>query len=308
MKRYLAKDFATLFGITENQFPKVCNDFVLANDFCYESPDVATHDDIVLKIIKHIDSDQPTRVGEHRADIWESCWSENLQKFVGAEHDLARLVPDFIKTGLAIRLAQNYIIPKNSRFEEGFLEVCRAFLFDRFFANAKSVYEFGCGSGFNLVALSRQFPGKKLYGLDWSKSANETVGLLRKNLEIDITGRHFDFFNPDRDMKFDPGSAVLTMCALEQVGPRHQPFVDFLLEKKPDICVNMEPLVDLYDENNLADYLAARYHRKRGYLDGFLPHLKSLEFQKKIEIIAVRRFFFGSMYHEGYSYVAWRPL
>ena len=101
---------------------------------------------------------------------------------------------------------------------------------------------------------------------------------------------------------------ALRNSALEQVGPRHEPFVDFLLERKPSICVNMEPLVDLYDGKQLIDYLAIRYHRKRGYLEGFLPRLEELRSQGRIEILETRRFFFGSLFHEGYSYVAWRPL
>lgn len=70
----------------------------------------------------------------------------------------------------------------------------------------------------------------------------------------------------------------------------------------------MEPLLDLYDETNLVDALAIRYHRKREYLFGFLPHLKNLAALGKIEIMEIRRLYFGSLYHEGYSYVAWRPL
>jgi hypothetical protein len=123
-----------------------------------------------------------------------------------------------------------------------------------------------------------------------------------------VTGRHFDFFEPDPDMKLDAGSGVLTMCALEQIGPRHERFVEFLLQKKPQVCVNMEPLLELYEDDNLVDYLAMRYHRKRGYLDGFLTSLRNLAAAGRIEILDVRRFFFGSIYHEAYSYVAWRPL
>ena len=69
----------------------------------------------------------------------------------------------------------------------------------------------------------------------------------------------------------------------------------------------MEPIEDLYDEDNLADYLALRYHRKRGYLSGFLPRLRTLETEGKIRILEIRRMFFGSLYHEGYSFVVWKP-
>lgn len=305
---YARDDFARLFGLSAAQLPEACRRLADTLDFAYEPPDAATRDGIVLGVLKHVDSDQPTKVGEHRAGIWESCWSENLQSFVSGGHDLERLVPKFIKPGQPVRLNQDYVFPRNPRFELDFFQVCRAFLFDKFFADAKSVYEFGCGSGFNLVALARQFPDIRLYGLDWSKSSCEMVDMLSKSHGLRIRGLPFNFFEPDQGLQLNSQSGVLTMCALEQVGPRHGPFVDYLLQKKPGICVNMEPLIELYDENRLIDYLAARYHRKRGYLDGFLPRLKELQSQGKIEILEIRRFFFGSLYHEGYSYVAWRPL
>ncbi len=157
------------------------------------------------------------------------------------------------------------------------------------------------------MALARQLPGKKLLGLDWSKSSNETVSLIRKALDIDVAGRHFDFFAPDRSLALGRDCGVLTMCALEQVGARHDAFLSYLLDARPGVCVHMEPLLELYDDNHLVDHLAARYHRKRGYLQGFLPALRALESSGRIELLDVRRFYFGSLYHEGYSCVAWRP-
>ncbi len=301
-------DFAKLFGVAESALPAACKEFAAAADFQYDVPQGAARDRILLGVLKHLDSDKPTRVGPERAGIWESCWSDNLQKFTESGFDAERLVPDFIKPEQPIRLNRNYVIPRNPRFELDFLQVCRAFLFDRFLKDAPSVYEFGCGSGFNLIALSKQIPGKKLYGLDWSKSSYEMVGLFREKFGLDITGRHFDFFKPDPELKLDPGAVVLTMCALEQVGPRHEKFVQYLLEQKPALCVNMEPLAELYDESDLVDYLALRFHRKRGYLDGLLTLLRQHETQQKISILEARRFNFGSVYHEGYSYVAWRPI
>lgn len=306
--RLTSRDFCELLGVADKMLPDTCESFVNSGNFDYDIPDAKTRDGIILGVLNHIESDRPTRVGEQRAEIWESCWAENLQRFVGADHDPDKLLPDFIRTGQPVRLRQQYVIPSGGGFEAAFLQVCRAFLFDRFFRHINSLYEFGCGSGFNLVAFSKQFPGKRLFGLDWSKSSNETVNLLRSNLGIDITGRNFDFFNPDQSLRLDQGSGVLTMCALEQVGPRHETFIDFVLKQRPQICVHMEPMLDLYDETNLVDALAIRYHRKREYLYGFLPRLKNLAALGKIEIMEIRRLYFGSLYHEGYSYVAWRPL
>jgi SAM-dependent methyltransferase len=302
-----AGHFARLFGVAERDLPKACTDAIVAADLRYEQPTAAARDGIILRVLQTLDSDKPTVVGAHRSDIWESCWADSLQRFRDAGLSPESLVPHFITPGLPVRLGRDYAIPASPRYELRVLEVCRAFLFDRYFAQMRSIYEFGCGSGFNLVALARQLPGKKLLGLDWSKSSNETVSLIRKALDIDVTGRHFDFFAPDRSLALGRDCGVLTMCALEQVGARHDAFLSYLLDAEPGVCVHMEPLLELYEDSHLVDYLAVRYHRKRGYLQGFLPALRALESSGRIELLDVRRFHFGSFYHEGYSYVAWRP-
>jgi hypothetical protein len=304
--QFTAGDFAALFGVRE--LPRACAQLAAGRDFSYEVPTGAARERIVRQVREHIDSDKPTRVGQHRADIWESCWQENLDQFVRAGFDAEKLVPDFFKPDQPMRLRQDYVLPRNPRFELEFFEVCRAFLFERFFAEVDAVHEFGCGSGFNLLALAKQLPGKKLCGLDWSRSSNEMLNVMGRKLGLDIVGRHFDFFAPDTGLTLPRSSGVLTMAALEQVGARHGPFVEYLLGANPRICVNMEPLAELYDSAQLADDLALRYHRKRGYLDGFLTVLRELEAKRRIEILDMRRFFFGSLYHEAYSYVAWRPL
>jgi SAM-dependent methyltransferase len=304
--QYSTVDFARLFGVAANAMPKPCLDLIAKADFSYEEPSPAKRDEIILGVLRHIDSGAPTQVGPQREDLWERCWAENLEKFVGSQFELEALVPKFIKPDQPVRLHQRYVVPRNPAFELAFFQVCRAFYFQKYFAGLRSVYEFGCGTGFNLVALAQQMPGTKLYGLDWSHSACEMVNLIGQRHKLDISGVRFDFFNPDRGTRFDAGSAVMTMCALEQLGPRHGAFLGFLLEKKPAICLNMEPIEELYDENNLADYLALRYHRTRGYLSGFLPRLKDLEAEGRVKILEVRRMYFGSLYHEGYSFVVWQ--
>ena len=74
------------------------------------------------------------------------------------------------------------------------------------------------------------------------------------------------------------------------------------------LCVHIEPIVELYDECNPLDFLAGVYHRKRGYLEGFLPHLQALERKKKIELLEVTKATFGGIHHMAYSVIVWRPL
>jgi hypothetical protein len=303
-----AGDFAQALGIAERELPAACRKIAEACDFDYDVQAGEAHERIVRGVVAHLESDKPTQVGEQRAGIWEACWSDNKEKFVAAGFDPQKLVPDFMKPGQPIRLKRRYVVPRNPSFELDFFRVCRAFLFERWFRDVRQVMEFGCGSGFNLIALAEQFPDKALVGLDWAKSSYEMVDLFRDKLGIKVRGRHFDFFHPDRSLALGADTGVFTMCALEQIGARHGEFLEYLLEKKPAIVVNMEPTLELYDANDPVDQLAIRFHRKRGYLQGWLTRLRELEKAGKVQIHATRRFDFGSIYHECYSYTAWRPL
>jgi hypothetical protein len=105
----------------------------------------------------------------------------------------------------------------------------------------------------------------------------------------------------------EPGSGVFTVGTLEQMGTNFGPFLEYVLKGRPNICVNVEVLSETLDQDNLFDYVAARYIEKRGYLNGYLKQLRNLESEGQIEILQVQRTF-GSLFHNGYEFVVWRPL
>ncbi|MEO7157799.1 MAG: hypothetical protein ABI039_09570 [Vicinamibacterales bacterium] len=133
------------------------------------------------------------------------------------------------------------------------------------------------------------------------------MALLHERLDLPITGRRFDFFNPDPTLALEPGSGMLTFGALEQIGPQHDRWLEFVLAQRPLICVDVAGIEELYDEHDLADYLGLAYHRRRGYLAGYLTALRRLETAGRIEILAAHRHRFGNQFDDPYSYVAWRP-
>jgi hypothetical protein len=104
-----------------------------------------------------------------------------------------------------------------------------------------------------------------------------------------------------------PKSAVMTFGALEQMGQEHGKYLDFILQKKPEICVDIAGLAELYNENDLFDYLALRYHKRRNYLDGYLTRLKELELEGTVQILKTHRQKFGNLYDDPHSYVVWKP-
>lgn len=170
-----------------------------------------------------------------------------------------------------------------------------------------SIYEFGCGPASHLAFLATLFPDKKLYGFDWAKSSWEIISLLAHQHGWSILGDYFNFFDPNENLNFEPNSAVFTFGALEQVGPNHGPFLDFLLRKSPELCVNVEGLHELYEQDNLLDYLALKYHKRRNYLYGYLTRLRELEKEGKIKIVKVHRQLFGNLFDYSHSYVIWKP-
>jgi hypothetical protein len=159
-----------------------------------------------------------------------------------------------------------------------------------------------------LAIIADLFPEKRLYGLDWAESSVELVNEIAKSCGYNMSGVLFDMFNPDKNLSIPDNSIFITMNSLEQLGDKHEQLIQFCIRKKPLLCINSEPFLELYDENNLIDYLAIKYHEKRNYLKNYITRLKQLEDENKIKTIKTHRIPFGSLYHEGYSLFIWKPL
>ena len=247
-------------------------------------------------------------VGEHRASIWRDAWQDHLDDFVRSGHALEALNPRFVGGTALLRWQGAYIEGVTDRFELAFLEIFRDWLFRTYLADASHLYEFGSGSAFNVAAYAKLYPQTSITALDWAPAAVTIANLLGEKHGMKIAGQRFDFFAPDSSFEFAPNSSVLTMCALEQVGDRFLPFLDFILAKRPQRVVHVEPMLELYDAELPHDALAIRYHRLRKYLSGLLPHLRALEKAATIRLLKVQRLKFGSRFHECFSVVTWEPV
>lgn len=301
-------DFATLAGVSEVDLKADTVREVQRAGLQFTALTQGERDEVILNILRRLDSGSLAASGEQRHEIWEKAWGERYSAYVRNGFERSGLVPSYMQTGQVLRLHHEFVRAISPNFEMSFSDVFRRWLFREYLGNPKTVYEFGCGSGVNLTLLAELFPAAQLCGLDWAESAVNLIKTIAEKQQLPLEGRRFDFFNPDDALLLAPGSAVVTMCALEQVGNRHDAFLKYLLEQRPGICLHMEPLADLYDANNLLDYLALAYHRRRNYLDGFLPRLRVLAEDRRIEILCSRRIAFGNLYHEGYSFVVWRPV
>ncbi len=302
-----SESFAKIFGVEDNNIPLLAREAIKKANFKYQILKSKEYEEAILRIIKTLDSKTLKIAGSHRQSDWESGWHENLQEFKQTNFDLNQLIPKFVKKDAYIRFQNNLIKPESNSFETDFVTVMRYYLFNTYYKETSTLYEFGAGTGLNLVAASEVFPKMKLVGLDWANSSIEIMNSLKEKLNIKISAKRFDLFKPDKKYSLDKDCAILTIGTLEQLGKNFKPFIDYLLKSKPNVCIHMETLYELYDQDNLLDYLAIKYLERRNYLRGFWPYLKKLESKKQIKIVDTRRTF-GSFYHEGYTYIVWKPL
>lgn len=261
----------------------------------------------LLRALRAAEDPTLRRSGPHRADDWERGWRENLDEFEAGGGAMAALRPKYNRHHV-LRLQGDYVRVADPGAEYAVYTALRQHVFQRWFRGLDGVAEFGCGTGTSLLLLAELFPHATLWGLDWATSSQGIVARLAERTGRPLHARRFDFFAPDASFCLPPGTGVLTSAALEQVGTRHEAFVDWLLARRPAVCVHLEPIVELYDDDTLFDEVARRYHRRRGYLEGFLPRLQQLTADGRVELLEVRRTGFGSFHHEGYSIVVWRPL
>lgn len=300
-------EFASLFGTPTAALPEAARRTIAEADFSFRVLDGVARDRVLLDVFRRIDSGQLSLAGPDGRPRWESGWGENLAAFVQSGGDVAGLVPRYIRPGQPLRLAQHYVDVVDPQFELNWYRVFRAWLVQTHLTGFDHIFEFGCGSGHNLPVLARANAGARVVGLDWADASCEIAERLRAATGLRIEGRRFDFFHPDAALEIPDNSAVLTVGALEQTGTDHVAFIDFLVRKRPRLCVHVEPIVEWYDADDLVDYAAIRFMQVRRYLAGLPATLARLEAEGKIEILTERRAHFGSLFIEGYSQLMWRP-
>jgi SAM-dependent methyltransferase len=302
---FTADDFLTCFGAPASDESLIADE-VAKYDFGWRRLTRNERDDAILGILKRLDGF--TKVGEHRHGVWTDSWEETRQRYLKSNQDIEALDPPFMGSTPIVRLMGDYAIPRDPSFEHYWFRVYRQWMFKKFIGASKRFLEFGCGSGFNLATIGKLKPELELTGLDWAQPAVDLVNQVAKDHKLNLTGRRFDYFNLDRSVNIGPGAAIGTFCSLEQTGVRYTDFFYWLMERKPDLVISMEPGIENYNQDNLFDYLGWRYVSHRQYLNGYFSDVRRAALEKRAEILWDCRPGFGSFYHEGYSLIVWRPL
>ncbi len=301
------EDFAEAFGTSVEDVREKCGELISSLDFTYATIVGNQRDSLILKILKRIHEDTQIIGANNRTEVWEQGWKENLDLFVSNQNDLDQLTPKFIRHGAPIRYKKAYVQPIHPKFELNYVQVFRQWLFKTYFGTVSHVYEFGCGTGFNLVALGQLFPNTQLVGSDFVQSSVDLVNKIGQTHKFNLSSRFFDMISPDQEFKLERGSGVFTIGSIEQLASQFDSFIQYLRKQPISICFHVEPMIELYEDGNLVDYLAIRFQSKRGYTQNLVPYLKDLHEKGEIELLKIKRFYFGSLFMEGYNLVVWKP-
>ena len=302
--RLTYKDFEKLWGVSLNA---TTISVIEELNFEYEVVDASDEEVLIAEIREEILQNEFAKAGPSREATWETGWNENLQEYAISK-EINDLIPKYFGKSRINRLGQHFILARSTNFDLNMLRAIQARVFTEYLSDNKNVYEFGCGTGHNLLFLRKVNPGCTLYGLDWAHSSQKILELLSETqVDKKIYGKNFDYFLPDFSFRMKPSSAVFTIASLEQIGNRHRLFIDYLMENKPEIVVHIEPFRDLLDEHNLIDLTSIEYMKQRNYIEGYCESIFELQSEGKLQVQLYERTFIGSKYVDGYTILVWSP-
>jgi len=297
---------AELFGTTEDEINSYCASFIKDHDLSFSLLTGERKEQMILSSLKFLETDKQ-KIGEfNRVSVWQNGWQENLDNFKQTR-SLSSIIPKFIRPRQILRLNREFIETKDTYFELRFIELFHLWFFNKYLQPYATVFEFGCGSGLNCVRLCDMFPNKLVVGCDFVDSSISLINTVADECKFNLKAKKFNMLEPDYNLEVPPNSCAFTFGAIEQLAGNFQPFLSFLKHKRFAFCFHIEPTVELYDEDNLIDFLAIKFHNQRGYTSGFLPYLQKLHNSFNIDL-KYKRMFFGNSRMEGYNYMLWSSL
>lgn len=282
-----------------------CKERVIKFDLTYRELTKEERDEVVLDILNTL-NEEVDFVGKHRLDKWENGWYENLKLFK-QDNNIDSLIPKYFNKYSVARWKGDFVKYETEFFDYKLHTILVDAILHKYVGcNYSNLYEFGCGPAYHLLRFSNFNTECKLVGLDWTKASQEIIKEINESgINTKITGYNFDYFKPDYNLDILPNSAIFTCASLEQIGDNYKEFIDYLLVKRPEICIHFEPEAEILNSKSLVDRLSVMYFKKRKYLNGLLTYLRRLQEEGKIEM-EYKRLWGGSYFIEGYPVLIWK--
>jgi hypothetical protein len=149
------------------------------------------------------------------------------------------------------------------------------------------------------------FPNTPVLLTDWSNESVKIANHLTTLISSKISGARYDFFAQDNNLEL-LNCLVITIHSLEQIG-KDMSVLDRILEKKPKLVINIEPIVEDYDSTSEAGLLLIKLHNQRDYLAGFPKWLSTNSQKGKLKVLHTGKVRIGTEISEPYSFYIWQP-
>ena len=302
-----AEYFAGLFGVEVVELPPQSIEVLAKADTRFRSAQKEDYAEHVMNYLPLLKEEWIVRDFEQNKAAWLKGWTQNLEEVLSEGPSESACKPKYFRGSRILRLKKDIVVTPNMQLEHDLFLAARYYIFSKYLEPYQSVHELGCGSCGNIWMLANSYPEKAIRGYDWVEPSVKIADEIGAKLKLDVKGHQLDMLHPPESLPFDSSSAVITIHALEQINDLYVDLVETILRSKPGIVVHYEPIVELYDDENLFDYLAKWYSEKRRYLNGLLPFLRQLEEAGKIEVIAEQRPELGGVMHEA-ALIVWRPI
>jgi hypothetical protein len=261
----------------------------------------------IIDTVKKINNENRIVTSKNRKRIWEKGWLDINNNFK-KKRSATSLIPQFYskRKNLYFRLNGKFI--KSSKFFEfNMIDIYRSWYFSKYLKNIDNIYEFGAGSGHNLIRLSDIFPKKKIYASDFSKNSVKLLKNVSNYKNYNWSCFQFNMKNINKKIILKENSAIFTSGSIEQLSGNIDNFIKFILKNKPRICIHIEPMPQLFN-NNIEDFLSVQALKKKKYSINFLDKIKKLELNNKIKILKLLKSPFGSQLIDGMNLLVWKIL
>ena len=239
---------------------------------------------------------------------WQDDWFSVLQNLQTNNDNVKSIIrPKWFRESAFVNIQNCLSLTETPYVDWEYQLITRQMLFYTHLRDIENICEFGSGSGANFYLINEILQDKNFILSDISVTSLKIIEELKRKLNRNnLTHSNIDI-EQDIDLQLPDNSAVITTSVLEQIGDNYKNFINFILKEKPQIVINVEPIVELLDSKNGFDNVMNLYCEKRKYLAGYLTELEKLEKQKKIKIIMKKRTMVSGTFIEN-SVLIWKVL
>ncbi len=155
----------------------------------------------------------------------------------------------------------------------------------KYFPEAKSITEYGCGLGRNLLYLKKFLPNIEMYGYELCGPGVEIAQKAAKKFGLNVNYTQLDYVNSkDSDFIFPETDIAFTLYSLEQLPNENKVAIENIFRHIKHGSIHIEPVPENYPYS-FRGLIGRLNHIKANYLKNFERNISSIN---GIEIIRNR--------------------